>query len=601
MQDFVTDHLVLLAVSFVAGIAMTLLVRSVAWRLDLVAKPTSDRWHKRPTAMLGGAAIFVTTVVLYLIFVPHTRESVILVGGGSILFIVGLVDDLLTIRPYQKLIGQVIGSILLVQLGLVLPLTGIEILDFAITVFWIIGITNAVNLLDNMDGLAVGISTIAAISLGISFAVNGQTDELLLISVFVGALLGFLVFNFNPASIFMGDCGSMFVGFFLAGSVLLNQTSGRSRGMMSIFAVPVLILLVPIFDTTFVTLIRKLQGRSVSQGGRDHTSHRLVAMGLSERSAVLMLYVFAIAAGALSLVVSRAGFTESLALILFFTIVLVIIGVYLSKVRVYSGGDEELAAKNNAVFAFLINVSYKRRIFEVFLDVALITFSYYASFFLIFGPFEATANWELFLQSLPLLILFKLTAFLAVGMYRGLWRYTSVADFVTYAKGVVFGSVLSVLAILVIYRFVDYSRAAFVVDGMILLILLIASRMAFRLIRIAIPLPPSEDGRKALIYGAGDGGELVLRELKNNPDWNYIPVGFVDDDPLKAGKVIHGLTVYGGNGSLPELCRKKEIAEILISVRSFPPEEMRGLRAMCRELDVTLKRARLTIEPVEFE
>ncbi|MEP6944324.1 MAG: glycosyl transferase [Acidobacteriota bacterium] len=601
MEYLTTNFLLVLAASFVAGIAMTLLTRSVAWRLDFVAKPKSDRWHKRPTAMLGGVAIFVTTIVIYLLLVPHTRESIILIGGSSILFIVGLVDDLLTIRPYQKLIGQLIGAILLVQLGLVLPLTGIEILDYSITVFWMIGITNAVNLLDNMDGLAVGISTIAAISLGISFAVNGQTNELLLIAAFVGALLGFLVFNFNPASIFMGDCGSLFVGFFLGGSVLLNQTGGRSRGMVPILAVPVLILLVPIFDTTFVTLIRKLWGRSVSQGGRDHTSHRLVALGLSERSAVLMLYVFAIAAGALSLVVRRVELTESLALILIFTIVLVIIGVYLSKVRVYDETDEELAANNNAVFAFLVNFSHKRRIFEVFLDVALIALAYYTSFFLIFGPFEATVNWDLFLKSLPLLILFKLVAFLAVGMYRGLWRYTSVGDLVTFAKGVVLGSILSVLAILVLYRFVDYSRAVFVVDGMILLILLIGSRMAFRLIRIVIPQRSSDDSRNALIYGAGDGGEMILRELKNNPEWRYTPVGFVDDDPLKAGKVIHGLTVYAGNGSLPDLCRKKEISEILISVREFPPERLRTLRSMCRELDVTLKRARMTIEPVDFE
>ena len=180
-------------------------------------------------------------------------------------------------------------------------------MDIWLTVFWLVGITNAINLLDNMDGLAAGISAIAAISLAIGFGTNGQIDELLLTIAFIGALLGFLVYNFNPASIFMGDCGSMFVGFLLSSSVLLNQTGGRSRGIFSILAVPVLILFVPIFDTTFVTILRKLWGRKASQGGRDHTSHRLVALGLSERAAVLMLYVFAIVAGALSLLVSQIG------------------------------------------------------------------------------------------------------------------------------------------------------------------------------------------------------------------------------------------------------------------------------------------------------
>src|SRR5439155_15014428 len=132
----------------------------------------------------------------------------------------------------------------------------------------------------------------------------------------------FLVFNFNPASIFMGDCGSMFIGFLLSGSVLLNQVGGRTRGVFAILAVPVLILFVPIFDTTFVTVLRKLWGRKASQGGRDHTSHRLVALGLSERTAVLMLYAFAVVAGLLALLVSRIAVTQSLALIAFFSIVL---------------------------------------------------------------------------------------------------------------------------------------------------------------------------------------------------------------------------------------------------------------------------------------
>ena len=164
------------------------------------------------------------------------------------------------------------------------PWTDSAIINIALTAFWLIGITNAINLLDNMDGLAAGISAIAALSLAVGFGASGQTYEILLLSIFAGALVGFLVFNFNPASIFMGDCGSMFIGFFLASSVLLNQIGGRSRGIVSVLAVPALILFVPIFDTTFVTVLRKIWGRKASQGGRDHTSHRLVALGLSERS-----------------------------------------------------------------------------------------------------------------------------------------------------------------------------------------------------------------------------------------------------------------------------------------------------------------------------
>ncbi|MBK6750912.1 MAG: hypothetical protein IPG67_13140 [Acidobacteria bacterium] len=399
----------------------------------------------------------------------------------------------------------------------------------------------------------------------------------------------------------MGDCGSMFVGFLLAGSVLLNQVGGRSRGILAILAVPVLILFVPIFDTTFVTILRKLWGRKASQGGRDHTSHRLVALGLSERAAVLMLYGFAAIAGAISIAISRLETTQSLALITIFSIILVIIGVYLSKVKVYEAKDEELAAKDNAVFAFLVNVSHKRRIFEVFLDAALITLAYYSASVIVLGSIERSGEWDLFIKSLPIIVLLKLGAFLATGVYRGLWRYTSVGDFITYAKGVALGSVLSILALLLLYRFEFFSRTVFFVDAMLLLAALIGSRMAFRLIRQAIPLPMINEGRRALIYGAGDGGEMVLRELRNNPTWDFRPVGFIDDDPLKAGKVIHGLTVFQGNGVLPEICEEKDIEEILIACRDMTPERLKYLRELCSDQNISLRRAQLRIEPVDFE
>ncbi len=600
MLSFAKDPYIVVAMSFMMGLVMTFAVRRFAWKYDFVARPKSDRWHNRPTAMLGGAAIFLATAGAFVLFVPLTRSSLIIFGGSTLLFLVGLVDDILNIRPYQKLIGQLIGAGVVIAFGLKLPITGYEIVDIWITVFWLIGITNAINLLDNMDGLAAGIATIGAVSLGLNFAANGQTDDLLLVAVFIGALLGFLVFNFNPASIFMGDCGSMFVGFLLGSTVMLNQTGGKSRGLLPILAVPVLILFVPIFDTTFVTILRKVWGRKASQGGRDHTSHRLVALGLSERAAVLMLYSFAIGAGTLSLLVARLEVTQSLALISIFSIVLVIIGVYLSKVKVYESEEEALARGSNAAFAFLVNISYKRRIFEVFLDAFLITLAYYTAFVIVFGAFEDTPNWDLFLKSLPILVLLKLSAFLVVGVYRGLWRYTSIGDLITFAKGSAIGSVLSVLALLLLYRFENYSRTVLIVDAILVFGALVGSRMMFRLIRQAIPVPIGSEGRRALIYGAGDGGEMVLRELRNNPKLNFLPVGFIDDDKLKTDKLIHGLNVFSAE-KIAETCVEKKISEILISTSKLDPDKLRELRDICRESNVSLKRVRMSIEPVDFE
>lgn len=587
--------------SVLLAVILTLGVRWYAHRVGQVAKPKNDRWHKRPTAMLGGVGIFLTTLIGYLLFVPKSQESLVIIAAASWLFIVGLIDDLLNIKPYQKLFGQLIGAIFVVGFGLTVPLTGNALIDIWITVFWIVGITNAINLLDNMDGLAAGITAIAASSLAFGMAANGQSAELVFVSVFIGALVGFLIFNFNPASIFMGDCGSMFIGFLLSTSVLLGQSGGRSRGIFTILAVPVLILFVPIFDTTFVTVLRKLWGRRASQGGRDHTSHRLVALGLSERSAVLMLYGFAFIGGALSIAVARLPLPSSFALIGLFIAGLTIIGVYLSKVKVYETEEDIAAANKNVVFAFLLNVSHKRRIFEVVLDVFLITVCYYGAYVFLYGSFETSGNWDLFLSSLPLLVVLKLFAFFLVGVYRGLWRYTTIGDLLVYTKGVAIGSVLSVVAFLLLYRFENFSRTVFALDALLLLVALAGSRMAFRLIREVIPLPHQNVGRRVLIYGAGDGGEMLLRELRKNPEWNYSPVAFIDDDPLKRDKLINGLKVFDANGSFPDLCREQNIQEILISSKKITPESLKYVREVCREVDIRLMRAQIKIEPADFE
>lgn len=615
MPDFLQHYLFAGFVSFVVAVVLTYGTRAFARRYGYVAKPKSDRWHKKPTAMLGGAAIFITTILVSLIFAEHTAASFIILGSSSFLFLVGLIDDLHHIKPYQKLFGQIIGVAIIISGGLALSggegqsmtsvlipnWTGSQILNICITAFWLVGITNAINLLDNMDGLAAGISAIAAIALALGFAASGQGPEVVMVAVFVGALLGFLVFNFNPATIFMGDCGSMFVGFFLASSVLLSQVGGRSRSLALVLAVPVLVLFVPIFDTTFVTILRKISGRKASQGGRDHTSHRLVALGLTERSAVLMLYGFAVLAGALSLIVREVDLAKGIAMITVFVLVLTIIAVYLAKVKVYEEAEEDLALQNKAAFGFLYDFSYKRRIFEIFLDILLIALAYYAAYAIQFRDFERTDNWNLFIKTLPILIVLKLFAFLAMGVYRGIWRYTGLRDFVTFSKAVIVGTVLSILAILLIYRFKDFSRTVFVLDAIFLFLAVTGSRLAFRLFRQVLPTPVNMSGVRVLIYGAGDGGELVLRELHNNPDWNYNPIGFIDDDPLKKDKLIHGLPVFSGNGQLAEVLKKNEVQEVLIASRKIPGTRINEIREVCIDQDISLKRAFLKIEPIDFE
>lgn len=361
-------------------------------------------------------------------------------------------------------------------------------------------------------------------------------------------------------------------------------------------AVPILVLFIPIFDTTFVTILRKFSGRAASQGGRDHTSHRLVALGMSERHAVWMLYGLAGLSGFLALLVQSVKLDVSLAAIAGFTILLTLLGVYLAGVRVYDETDEALAAGDNSLYAFLIDFSYKRRIFEVLLDVILILLAYWSAYAVKFGALSGSTAWKLFLRTLPVLVFVKMAAFLVMGVYRGIWRYTSLDDLIVFAKAVVLSSVLSVLAVLFAFRFEGFSRTVFIIDGILMFMFLAGSRLAFRLFRQVIPVSKSGEGRRVLIYGAGDGGELVLRELMNNRGLKYSPVGFLDDDPAKNGKLIHGLKVYGGNGDLNAVCKQHEVDEVLISSSRMSEERLQEILGFCRSQNILVKRMRITIE-----
>lgn len=596
-MPFSPRTLLAVAASFGLALVLTPIVRALARRFGFVAVPKTDRWHKKPTAMLGGVAIWLSVVVVFLIFTSKTTYGTVILLASTFLFLVGFVDDVLHIKPYQKLIGQILGSAFVVYYGLTLPWTGSVLLNMALAIFWLIGITNAVNLLDNMDGLASGIAIIAAGFLALSFVNTGQFTEALMLLIFAGALLGFLIYNSNPASIFMGDCGSMFVGFLLASCALINVSGGRSRSFLPVLVVPILVLFIPIFDTTFVTVLRKLSGRAASRGGRDHTSHRLVALGMSERHAVWMLYGFAGLSGLLAILVQRARLDVSLAAIAGFTILLTLIGVYLAGVKVYDESDEEVALKDKPLYAFLVDVSYKRRIFEVLLDVVLIILSYWAAYAINFQP--ASPAWKLFIRTLPVLVFMKMPVFLVMGVYRGLWRYTSIGDLIVFAKAVALSSVASLLVVLFAFRFEGFSRTVFVIDGVLMFLFLAGSRMAFRLFRQILPAAGKQGGRRVLIYGAGDGGELLLRELRNNPDLHLSPIGFLDDDPSKSGKVIHGLRVFGANGDLAAVCAQHEVDEVVISSLKMTDARIEEVLRSCSERQITVKRMRITMEDLK--
>jgi UDP-GlcNAc:undecaprenyl-phosphate/decaprenyl-phosphate GlcNAc-1-phosphate transferase len=216
-------------------------------------------------------------------------------------------------QPLTKFSAQIIAGAVLIVAGIQIRLFNLPPLDYALTIFWVVGITNAANLMDNMDGLLAGIATIAAGT----FFVLAATQELILVAslsaALCGATLGFLRYNFNPASTFMGDTGSLVLGFILA--VIGIKLDFRAQVPQVTWIIPLLVLAIPIFDTTLVTVTRLREGRSPFQGGKDHTSHRIASMGFSHRRTVVILYGVAVILGSLAFVLSQASVNLALALI----------------------------------------------------------------------------------------------------------------------------------------------------------------------------------------------------------------------------------------------------------------------------------------------
>jgi len=589
-----------IAAPFLAALCLSLalvpLCRSLAIRMGRVAHPRDDRWHRRPVALLGGVAIGVSLFSGAVMFGLVTQVPVLL-ACALLMFVMGLLDDLINLKPSTKLIVQIaLGSALLFfnyRLNWVHSVT----VDSLLTLVWVVGMTNAFNLLDNMDGLCAGVALIVGAALLIDLlpgSSGAAFADVRFLALLLGATGGFLVYNVNPASIFMGDSGSLLLGFSFAAVTLSSSHEGAGRSdVLSIVAAPLFVLMIPIFDTTLVTLSRLLSGRSAAQGGRDHSSHRLVAIGLSERRAVATLWLLAAIGGAIGVAVDYLNRSWVSVAALLFLVAMALFAAYLAGIRVYDESDERV--REHRFTPIVVEFMYKRRVAEVLLDFCLVAIAYYAAYKLRFeDPEDYMKNFAIFTRLLPLVLATQMVSFFIVGVYRGTWRYFGMMDTVVVAKGVFLGTVIAQLVLLYAHGFFSYSRAVFVIYSMLLLLAVTLSRASFRLVGEYIQRK-RHAGRRVVIYGAGDGGNLVMRELQNGEEVIRL-LRFVDDDPRKVGIRVHGLPVLGGFEALAALVRQGEVDRIVVSDASLATERLQDLRALCSRHRVALSKLLFGLE-----
>jgi UDP-GlcNAc:undecaprenyl-phosphate GlcNAc-1-phosphate transferase len=453
--------------------------------------------------------------------------------------------------------------------------------------------TNAFNLLDNMDGLCAGAGFSASLSLAFLFQQHSP-DIATLAFIISGAMAGFLVYNFNPASIFMGDCGSLTIGFSLSVLVLyyFPQNTNSSIG---VYAIPILIFIVPIIDTTLVTVVRILSGRKAYIGGKDHTSHRLVLSGFSERGAVLVLYCIGFISGLAALFVENHDRFTSPVVIIPILFIVILLSFYLAQIRVYPE-NEYCLLKGRKFTPLIENLTHKRQIFLVLLDFCIIAFSYYLSYRIRFQAANFSYYFQVFYESLPPIIACKIFAFFITGVYKGMFKQISISDVRTLLNGTILSSLFCIVVMTYIYRFEDFSKGIFIIDWFFTAGLVFGVRVSFRIFSDSLQRKKLH-GDNIIIYGAGSGGEILLREVMNNEQLGYKPIGFIDDNPLLTGKKLMGYPVLGTSEKLMHLIDTYAPNGILISFQNINTSpQLQKITQKCKQIGIYVKQFEIRLK-----
>lgn len=317
-------------IAFLVSFLLTPVVMKIGIRIGAVDKPNERKVHTRIITRIGGVAIFGGFMVASLLMQELSHQAWGLLLSGTMIMILGLVDDLKGISPKIKLLGQIIAALVLVSFGVQVdfitnPFNGgiisLGFLSIPVTVFWVIGMSNAVNLIDGLDGLAAGVSAIAAVTLAVIAWTQGQFTTVYLALFLAAAALGFLRYNFNPAKLFMGDCGSLFLGYILGALAVMGLSKGAT--VISLF-IPVIILGIPILDTFFAIIRRFTNKKPIFQADKGHLHHRLLEMGLSHKQTVVVIYAITLLLGSSAVLLTMLTTAQSVLIMIGISVVILL-------------------------------------------------------------------------------------------------------------------------------------------------------------------------------------------------------------------------------------------------------------------------------------
>ncbi|MEX0721765.1 MAG: hypothetical protein WD059_13915 [Balneolaceae bacterium] len=616
-------------ISFLVPVALALVltpfVIRFAHKIGALDAPGDRKVHKTVTPRLGGFAIFLSvvlsSVIIFLLFpsiFAGIGENIIAVSIVAFcfaaIFALGFYDDMKPLSAGLKFGVQFVIATLVYYAGFKISvitnplgsgILNVELIEFPLTLLWIVGITNAFNLIDGLDGLSSGVATIACISIFTVSALSGQIWIAALALIFAGSLVGFLRYNFRPAQIFLGDSGSLIIGFSLA-LLSIQSATKISTGFALLF--PILVLGLPITDT-IISMIRRFLGSFLKQNKEEsnsllrklysmfrpdssHIHHQLISLGLSHRNSVIVLYAVsaAFALGAFSLTV-----IESVETTVVFGLLLCI-GLFMGIKRLRY---HEIEIFNNGLLMplyerWIIN----RTTFLSLLDLSFIAIAYSLSYFLIYSINPVMIDFAYFEQILIAVLCVQLGTFWLTGIYRETIRQMGIGNALGIT-GSVFSAMLATALVLVIIEALPLASIIqfLILDFYFLLTLTLGVRIAYRALSYLFNRE-KKTGENVLIYGANDNGAMILHKINNTSKSNLKVLGFLDEDPNLEGKFINGYPILGGHWQLAKTLRKTNVDSIFICDQSIKPENFKRLREQAKLNDIKIKRLEVSLKNI---
>ncbi len=604
------------------SLAITPFVIRYAKQIGAIDLPNERKVHKGPIPRLGGVAIYISFFVSFALAIyldPKInnlnglghQNAIILVASLTLVLLLGIWDDIHPLTPGRKFLGQIIAASIVYFAGFRITaithplgpsLLSLDWFAYPLTILWIVGITNAFNLIDGLDGLASGVAFIVSVTIFAIALIKEDSTTAMMALLLAGSLLGFLRYNFKGAKIFLGDSGSLFIGFSLA--ILSMQSSTKGSTAFSIL-VPVLALGLPIMDTV-LSMIRRfiksvlpqtqkpssLMGKfsTMFHPDKGHIHHQLVGMGFSHRKAVLVLYSVSCLFGVGAFAVTFANSFAS-SLIVIAIAIASFVGVSQLRYR-------EMAILRNGLFLPMYEWPImQNRFFLSFLDLGFIVVSYLLALQLAFKGASPFASERLFFISLSLVAGTQMMVLYFSGIYQSMVRQLGLGDVLKLVKGVAVTVAMTFLILVLVPAQKALVDATFVMlDFFILLTLVVGARGSFRILDYFSRKDNKSGCRRVLIYGADANGLLLLHRFLNDDALRFCPAGFLDDNPGLEGKRLDGYPIFGGHWKVERLVKTRGIEEIIIASDHVQPEVFNRLHRICRDLGIVLRRSQVQLE-----